>query len=136
MMSFGCCKHVLKVYVNLMDKKVIKTSCIHIHLKVDFLSNAPLESCKLCTAVLRTDRGIRTYGSSKFPLWGAKVYLAHGLLLLFRSNRNWVAISTCMLCEKLWTVCACLNFRGKLRIFYGETLFFLFPYSRVALKLA
>ena len=53
-----------------MDKKGIKKRCIPILLKVDFLSNAPLESCKLCTAVLRTDRGIRKYGSSKFPLGG------------------------------------------------------------------
>ena len=30
MMSFGCCKHVLKVNVNLMDKKGIKKRCIPI----------------------------------------------------------------------------------------------------------
>ena len=74
MMSFACCKHVLKVYVNLTDKKGIKKRCIPIHLKVDFLSNAPLESCKLCTAVLKTDMGIKKYGSSKFPL-GEQKYI-------------------------------------------------------------
>ena len=68
MMSDGCCKHVLKVYVNLMHKKTrIKKLCIPIHLQVDFLSNGPLESCKLCTVVLKTDKGNKNMG------------LAHGL---------------------------------------------------------
>ena len=72
MMSAGCCKHVLKVNGKLMDKKMNKKRCIPIYLKVDFLSNALLDSCKLCTVVLRTDRGIKKYGSSKFPLGGSK----------------------------------------------------------------
>jgi len=73
MMSFGCCKHVLKVYVNLRDKKGIKYVVyiyVPIHLKVDFLSNAPQESCKLCTAVLRTDRGIKKIWVFKIPPGG------------------------------------------------------------------
>jgi len=71
MMSFGCCKHVLKVYVNLRDKKRNKKTLYKpIHLKVDFLSNAPLESCKLCTAVLRTDRGIKKNMGLQNSPWG------------------------------------------------------------------
>ena len=68
MMCFGCCKHVLKVYVNLTDKKNKKKRCLPIHLKVDLHSKAPLQSCIHCTAVLKTDRG-EEYGSLKFP-WG------------------------------------------------------------------
>jgi len=73
MMSFGCCKHVLKVYVNLRDKKRNKKTLYKPkHLKVDFLSNAPLESWKLCTAVLRTDRGIKKIWVFKIPPGGSK----------------------------------------------------------------